>query len=128
MLFQLLFGEGKNVKVIDRENGHPEIEFDYCEDERRTVSSLTLAELKHLTSELAVKAFTDTLVEILGYDKQMDNDYADILRDDQLILKEEFHALYNTDQPDASDEDIAFVDKLYARIKECDLQTFPYKF
>lgn len=128
MLFQLLFGEGKNVKVIDGENGHPEIEFDYCEDERRTVSSLTLAELKHLTSELAVKAFTDTLVEILGYDKQMDNDYADILRDDQLILKEEFHALYNTDQPNASAEEIAFVDKLYARIKECDLQTFPYKF
>ena len=128
MLFQLLFGEGKNVKVIDGENGHPEIEFDYCEDERRTVSSLTLAELKHLTSELTVKAFTDTLVEILGYDKQMDNDYADILRDDQLILKEEFHALYNTDQPDASAEEIAFVDKLYARIKECDLQTFPYKF
>lgn len=128
MLFQLLFGEGKNVKVIDGDNGLPEIEFDYCEDERRTVSSLTLEELKFITSELAVKAFTDTLVEILGYDKQMDNDYADILRDDQLILKEEFHALYNTDQPDASDEDIAFVDKLYARIKECDLQTFPYKF
>ena len=128
MLFQLLFGEGKNVKIIDGENGAPEIEFDYCEDERRTVSSLTLEELKFITSELAVKAFTDTLVEILGYDKQMDNDYADILRDDQLILKEEFHALYNTDQPDASDDDIAFVDKLYARIKECDLQTFPYKF
>ena len=128
MLFQLLFGEGKNVKIIDGENGIPEIEFDYCDDERRTVSSLTLEELKFITSELAVKAFTDTLVEILGYDKQMDNDYADILRNDQLILKEEFHALYNTDQPNASDEDIAFVDKLYARIKECDLQTFPYKF
>lgn len=128
LLFQLLFGEGKNVKVIDGENGHPEIEFDYCEDERRTVSSLTLEELKYLTSELAVKAFTDTLVEILGYNKQMDNDYADILRDDQLILKEEFHALYNTDQPNASAEEISFVDKLYARIKECDLQTFPYKF
>lgn len=128
MLFQLLFGEGKNVKVIDGENGLPEIEFDYCEDERRAVSSLTLEELKNLTSELSVKAFTDTLVEILGYDKQMDNDYADILRGDQLILKEEFHALYNTDQPDASAEEIAFIDKLYARIKECDLQTFPYKF
>ena len=128
MLFQLLFGEGKNVKVIDEDNGLPEIEFDYCEDERRTVSSLTLDELKFITSELAVKAFTDTLVEILGYDKQMDNDYADILRGDQLILKEEFHALYNTDQPNASAEEIAFVDKLYARIKECDLQTFPYKF
>lgn len=128
MLFQLLFGEGKNVKVIDGDNGLPEIEFDYCEDERRTVSSLTLEELKFITSELAVKAFTDTLVEILGYDKQMDNDYADILRGDQLILKEEFHALYNIDQPNASAEDIAFVDRLYARIKECDLQTFPYKF
>lgn len=128
MLFQLLFGEGKNVKVIDGDNGLPEIEFEYCEDERRTVSSLTLDELKFITSELAVKAFTDTLVEILGYDKQMDNDYADILRGDQLILKEEFHALYNTDQPNASAEEIAFVDKLYARIKECDLQTFPYKF
>lgn len=128
MLFQLLFGEGKNVKVIDGDNGLPEIEFDYCENERRTVSSLTLDELKFITSELAVKAFTDTLVEILGYDKQMDNDYADILRGDQLILKEEFHALYNTDQPNASAEEIAFVDKLYARIKECDLQTFPYKF
>ena len=128
MLFQLLFGEGKNVKVIDGDNGLPEIEFAYCEDERRTVSSLTLDELKFITSELAVKAFTDTLVEILGYDKQMDNDYADILRGDQLILKEEFHALYNIDQPNASAEDIAFVDRLYARIKECDLQTFPYKF
>lgn len=128
MLFQLLFGEGKNVKVIDGDNGLPEIEFDYCEDERRTVSSLTLDELKFITSELAVKAFTDTLVEILGYDKQMDNDYADILRGDQLILKEEFHALYNTDQPNASAEEIAFVERLYARIKDCDLQTFPYKF
>lgn len=128
LLFQLLFGEGKNVKVINGEHGLPEIEFDYCEDERRTVSSLTLEELKNLTSELAVKAFTDTLVDILGYNKQMDNDYADILRGDQLILKEEFHALYNIDQPNASEEDIAFVDKLYARIKECDLQTFPYKF
>lgn len=128
MLFQLLFGEGKNVKVIDGGNGLPEIEFDYCEDERRTVSSLTLDELKFITSELAVKAFTDTLVDILGYEKLMDADYASTLRMDQLILKEEFHALYNTDQPGANAKDIAFVESLYARIKDCDLQTFPYKF
>ena len=128
MLFQLLFGEGKNVKVIDGSNGLPEIEFDYCEDERRTVSSLTLDELKFITSELAVKALTDTLVDILGYEKLMDADYASTLRMDQLILKEEFHALYNTDQPRTKAEDIAFVESLYARIKDCDLQTFPYKF
>lgn len=128
MLFQLLFGEGKNVKVIDGSNVLPEIEFDYCEDERRTVSSLTMDELKFITSELAVKAFTDTLVDILGYEKLMDANYVSTLRTDQLILKEEFHALYNTDQPDASAEEIAFVERLYARIKDCDLQTFPYKF
>ena len=44
------------------------------------------------------------------------------------FFAQEFHALYNIDQPNASAEDIAFVDRLYARIKECDLQTFPYKF
>jgi len=128
ILFQLLFAESENVYVIAGDNGLPEIEFDYCENERRIVSSLTLDELKWITSELSVKALTSTLVDILRYEKQMDTDYANRLKEDQLILKEEFHALYNTDQPDASAEDIAFVDKLYARIKECDLQTFPYKF
>lgn len=128
ILFQLLFAESENVKVIAGDNGLPEIEFDYCEDERRTVSSLTLDELRWITSELSVKALTNTLVDILGYEKQMDTDYANRLKTDQLILKEEFYALYNIDRPDASTEDIAIVEKLYARIKECDLQTFPYKF
>lgn len=128
LLFQLLFAEGENVKVIAGDNGLPEIEFDYSEDERRTVSSLTLDELKSITSELSGKAVTSTLVDILRCETQMDTDYACGLRTDQLILKEDFHALYNTDQPDVSAEDIALVEKLYARIKECDLQTFPYKF
>ena len=128
ILFQLLFAESENVKVIAGDNGLPKIEFDYCEDERRTVSSLTLDELRWITSELSVKALTNTLVDILGYEKQMDTDYANRLKTDQLILKEEFYALYNIDRPDASTEDIAIVEKLYARIKECDLQTFPYKF
>lgn len=128
ILFQLLFAEGENVKVIARDNGLPEIEFDYCEDERRTVSSLTLDELKWITSVLSAKALTSTLVDILGYEKQMNTDYANRLKEDQLILKEEFHALYNTNQPDANAEDIAFVENMYTRIKECDLQTFAYKF
>ena len=84
MLFQLLFGEGENIKIIDEGNGLPEIEFDYCEGERRTVSSLTLEELKFITSELAVKAFTNTLVDILGYEKQMDADYANALKTDHV--------------------------------------------
>ena len=128
ILFQLLFAESENVKVIAGDNGLPEIEFDYCEDERRTVSSLTLDELRWITSELSVKALTNTLVDILGYEKQMDTDYANRLKTDQLILKEKFYALYNIDRLDASTEDITIVEKLYTRIKECDLQTFPYKF
>ena len=128
ILFQLLFAESENVKVIARDNGLPEIEFDYCEDERRTVSSLTLDELKWITSVLSAKALTSTLVDILGYEKQMNTDYANSLKEDQLILKEEFHALYNTNQPDTNAEDIVFVENMYARIKECDLQTFTYKF
>lgn len=128
ILFQLLFAEGNEVKVIEGENGLPEIEFAFSDDEeRRTVSSLTLNELKSLTSELAVKAFTDTFVEIFRLMKNIDTDYADRLRDDQLILKEELHALYHTDAPNANPKDIEFIDGLYARIKECDLQTFPYK-
>ena len=74
ILFQLLFAESENVKIIAGDNGLPEIEFDYCEDERRTVSSLTLDELRWITSELSVKALTNTLVDILGYEKQMDTD------------------------------------------------------
>ncbi len=128
ILFQLLFAESENVKVIARDNSLPEIEFDYCEDERRTVSSLTLDELKWITSVLSAKALTSTLVDILGYEKQMNTDYANSLKEDQLILKEEFHALYNTNQPDTNAEDIVFVENMYARIKECDLQTFTYKF
>ena len=128
ILFQLLFGEGENVQIVNGEDYElPEIEFDYCEDERRTVSSLTLDELKSITSELAVKAFTSTLVNIISNPKLMNTDYADMPKGDQLILKEELHALYNTDQPNACAEDIAFVDNLYSRIKECDLQTFPYR-
>lgn len=129
ILFQLLFAEGNEVKVIEGENGLPEIEFAFSDDEeRRTVSSLTLNELKSLTLELAVKAFTDTFVEIFRLMEHIDTNYADWLRDDQLILKEELHALYHTDAPNANPKDIEFIDGLYARIKECDLQTFPYKF
>lgn len=128
LLFQLLFAEGENVKVIDGENGLPEIEFEYSDEERRTVSSLTLEELRLCTSMLSIRVITCTLIDIIKYEKQIDVDYANRLKDDQLILKEEFHALYKTDQPDASAEDIEFVEKMYARIKECDLQTFRYKF
>lgn len=128
LLFQLLFAEGENVKVIAGDNGLPEVEFDFGIEGRRRVSSLSIDELKFITDELSSNAFTCTLVEILRLEMHMNHDYARRLRDDRLILMEEFHALFNTDQVDASAEDVAIVEKLYARIKDCDLQTFPYKF
>ncbi len=60
--------------------------------------------------------------------ENIDTDYADRLRDDQLILKEGLHALYHTNAHNANPKDIEFINGLCARIKECDLQTFPYKF
>lgn len=124
ILFQLLFGEGEAVKIIDKENSLPEIEFTYL-DERRTISSLTFEELKLLTSDLAVQAFTQTCVDIIGMD--IDKEVYDTLKYDRPILKEELLALFNCNRSNAKSENVEFVEKLYSRIKECDLYTFPYK-
>ena len=130
LLFQLLFAECKNVTVVGRDGGLPDIEFDYIDGERRTVSSLTIDELKYITSKLAMKAFAHTLVNVIEYIPQVPgvaiND--DKLKAGHLILKEELHALFRTDKPGAKQAAVDFVDRLYDCIKHCDSQTIPYKF
>lgn len=130
LLYQLLFAQCKNVLIVARDGGLPDIEFSYIDNERRTVSSLTVDELKYITSKLAVRAFAGTLTTILKYMPQTETKttYADNLDSGHLILKKEFHSLYHTDKPDADPAAVAFVDELYARIEYCDLQTFPYRF
>lgn len=125
ILFHLLFGEGEEVAVTEGETGLPEIEFTQWE-EKRTVSSLSLIELKMLASDLAVHSFTHTTVEM--FRMKIDKEYAETLRNDRPVMKEELMRLYNCDQPDTDPSKLEFAEWVFSRIKECDLQTFPYKF
>ena len=124
MLFQLIFAEGENAKVIDGKTEVPEIEIN-IDGERKFISDLTIEELKSLTSDLAVHAFTHSLVDIVG--ANIDIGYSAQINEDNPILKEELLALYSCNKPYANTDTVAFVDQIYERIKECDLQTFPYK-
>jgi hypothetical protein len=132
LLFQLLFAEGNDVKIIKGKNDYnlPEIEFAFSKYERRKISSLTLDELRNITYILARKAFTGTLVNISSLSGRINADYANILRerDESFMLKEDWYAIFNASHSEFIDEDIEFLDRCYERIKECEIQTFPYVF
>lgn len=124
ILFQLLFAEGENVEFVDVCDGVPEIEFDYSETDRRTVSSLTQEELMKVTYRLARKSFDDTLRFIVGLIS--DGDYAKMLPSSS-ILKEEFFTIFGYD----SNGEGKIVDKLnemYKRIEQYDLKSLAYRF
>lgn len=124
MLFQLIFAEGENAKVIDGKTEVPEIEIN-IDGERKFISDLTIEELKSLTSDLAVHAFTHSLVDIVG--ANIDIGYSTQINENNPVLREELLSLYSCNKPYANTDTVAFVDQIYERIKECDLQTFPYK-
>lgn len=125
ILFQLIFAEGEDPQIIEGKMEQlPEIELNF-EGEHKYISNLSTEELKHLTSDLAVQAFAHSMVNIIGAD--VDIDYAEQIDENKPILKEELSTLYNCNQPYANTDIVAFVDRIYDRIKECDLQTFPYK-
>ena len=126
ILFQLIFAEGEEPKIIEGITEQlPEIEVNF-EGERKYVSHLSIEELQSLTSDLAAQAFTLSLVRIIG--ANIDIDYSTQINEDNPVLKEELLALYSCNKPYANTDTVAFVDMIYERIKECDLQTFPYKF
>ena len=125
ILFQLIFAEGEEPKIIEGTTEQlPEIEVNF-EGERKYVSNLSIEELQSLTSDLAVQAFSHSMVEIIG--ASVDEYYAEEIDENNPVLKEELLKLYNCNQPFANTDTVAFVDQIYERIKECDLQTFPYK-
>ena len=126
LLFQLLFAEKElgEVKIIGADNNIPEIEFTY-NNMRRNVSDLTLEELKDIVLELAMHAFTHTCMDI--YNMNVNQEYIDKLREDRPLLKEEIFKLYDVGL-DSSQESISFAEYIYNHIKECDIQTLPYRF
>ncbi len=124
LLLQMLYAETDDVKIIDTETGVPDIEISYKSD-RRTISSLTLEELKSLTSELATKAITDTEVSIICVG--VNNNYT-LLDNHYPVLKDEILTLFNCYQPEFDKKDLEFVNGLYERIKRYDVDTLPYRF
>lgn len=123
LLLQMLFGEGWDVKIIPVENGLPEVEFKLNTNDRRRVSSLSLSELKSLTSNISTLAFTGVLVEICRM--HINDDYAKTLSDDAILSKDELLKLYGCDKPSCSQKKLDLAEMIYRRIKECTLQTLP---
>ena len=124
LLLQMLYAETDDVKIIDTETGVPDIEISYKSD-RRTISSLTLEELKSLTSELATKAITDTEVSIICVG--VNNNYT-LLDNHYPVLKDEILTLFNCYHSEFDKKDLEFVNGLYERIKRYDVDTLPYRF
>lgn len=124
LLLQMLYAETDDVKIIDTDIGVPDIEISYKSD-RRTISSLTLEELKSLTSELATKAITDTEVSIICVG--VNNSYT-LLDNHYPVLKDEILTLFNCYLPEFDKKDLEFVNGLYERIKRYDVDTLPYRF
>lgn len=125
LLFQFIFTEADmRPRITEGRDGLPELEFIFNE-ECRTVSSLSPGELKEIISELGANIFAIIGSYLLG--KTIDDNYSEELPSSGSVLKEELLKLYCCDSPTAEEEDTKFVDKIYARIKDCDLQTFAYK-
>lgn len=123
MLFQFLFAIA-DVKIVEGSNDLPELEFTYCQHERQTVSALSLFDVKELIGNLAIEAFTDISVELMG--TMSDEKYANSLRNNQMLLREEVMKMFGCDFIKSSGKDLLFVNNIYRRICDCKIQTLPY--
>lgn len=124
ILFQMLYGSFKSqCQVIDDEHGLPEIEFSYESFQDRTISSLTIEELKELLSDLITEALVDISVNLLGYQNES------VLSEEQsqnskLLSERDFYRIFDAN---VSDENASFLGTMYEKIKECNLQTLLYQ-
>lgn len=124
ILFQMLYGSFKSqCQVIDVEQSLPDIEFSYEHFQDRTISSLSLEELKELLSDLITEALADLSVNLLGYQSEsiMSGEHS---QNNPLMSELDFYRLFDAS---VSDENIAFLSSMYERIKECSLQTLLYQ-
>lgn len=127
LIFHLIYAEGENVSIYANDSGELELEFDFLGKERRTLSSLSLDELKALTKDLGELSFGLTFASIVSIINIANLDSFDRLDANKPILREELHAAYGTNAPDADPEDVEFVDSVYERIQKCELQTMFYR-
>ena len=124
MLLQMLFAVGKNVEIVSRKGKLPEIEFDLSDNERRAVSSLKLHELKKLLLELGTEIFVGVFSDMVYMD--VDREYADNLRSDNSILKEEIMNMFRVGEYETDERVLRLVDTMFNNIRRYDLQILPY--
>ena len=131
ILFQMLYGSFQSeCEVIDNKYGLPEIKFTYYDDgERtkcvfmdRTISSLTLEELKELLSDLITEALSNISVGLLEFRNAgiMSEEH---LQDIQLWSEQDFYRLFDAS---VSDEGISLLNTMYKKIDVCSNQTRLY--
>lgn len=124
ILFQLVFAESEEVKIIDVQDGLPEIEFFFMQYRSFNLADLSLKEIKDITSALTCQAFTNTMVSF--YRMPIDDDYAQTLSSEVPPLDVQLSQLY-TPSPDMNDDDMEFIDRVRTKIRDYDDLTFGYR-
>lgn len=125
MLFQMLYGcfQAK-CEAVDVCDELPEIQFSFRDYVNRNISSLTVDEVKDLLTDLMIDALTNTSVDLIGY--RIENDMVEKpLINGRLISKQDFFHLFDAV---VNPEEPSFLDNMYERIKECDIQTVFYRY
>ena len=112
------------MEFVSRKGTLPGIEFDFSENERRTVSSLKLHELKKLLLELGTEVFVRVFSDMVYMD--VDREYADNLRSDNSILKEEIMNMFRVGEYETDERVLRLVDTMFNNIRRYDLQILPY--
>ena len=128
MLFQLLFSNfNTTCKVIDMKEGLPEIEFSRDGFQNVKISELSLKELLDLLDSLLLDMFGDFTVCFADF-KNINKQQLETIRTDRLIRRSDFFKLYGFDDIELiPKKELEQLEKLYGRIKKCDLQTRIYR-
>ena len=126
MLFQLVFAECDEAVLIPKGGGVVDLQCTYSSLGTYTISQCTMQDLKKIMMELTISSVMKTGLSMTCMEIQ--TDILDCLRDDGLISKAEFKALLGCDLDDALKESVKAAEDYYARIVNCESQTFPYRF
>lgn len=128
MLFQLLFSNfNTTCKVIDMKEGLPEIEFSRDGFQNIKISELSLKELLDLLDSLLLDMFGDFTVCLADF-KNINKQQLETIRTDRLICRSDFFKFYGFDDIELiPKKELEQLEKLYGRIKKCDLQTKIYR-
>ena len=128
MLFQLLYGNfNSTCTIVDMGDENPEIRFTYGQYQDRLISELTLDELKNLMEDLVSDMLTDVTIEMLDY-KFNGTECCKNIDVYRLVRKNEFFEIFGQDDIISLNKDeLEFIEKMYSRIKDCDIKTLIYR-